>query len=118
MAEKRYNISKLIFEKEYFEELLKKAVLSYIYDTSWAYKIETQNLIIDFYQDESGKNIIEQFCVKIKNVWVELQVLEWQIKLMFQKLDNTPFKEVEPESFAYPILNYYDYYGVAQKDFY
>lgn len=100
-----------------FNEILENVKLEYISDISWGYHYETKNICIDFYQDETGKNHIEQFCKKIKNVWVSLIPNDTQIKAMFDKLNATPYKETEKESFE-DRGDLYNYYGVQIADFY
>jgi len=100
-----------------FNEILENAKLDYMSDTSWGYSYESRNIALDFYQDETGKNHIEQFCQKVKNVWFELIPNDAQIKAMWDKLNSTPYRETERECFE-DMGDLYNYYGVKRADFY
>lgn len=76
-------------------ELINSAKLTYISETSWSYLSETLNFVVEFYQDESGKNNIEQFCKRVNKYWIELTPTDAQIKLMFNKLNATPYEPQE-----------------------
>ena len=65
--------------------------------TSWSYLSETLNFVVEFYQDESGINQIEEFCQKVNKHWIQLIPTDAQIKLMFDKLNATPYEPQEPE---------------------
>jgi hypothetical protein len=97
-------------------EAIKLANLTYISDVEWAYSYEDQFKCIDFYKDKTGRNNIEQFLFKKKNVWFPILPTEEEIKLMYSILNETPYREVEPD--VEEISDYYDYYGVDPKDFY
>jgi hypothetical protein len=108
---------KNILDDASFLNLLENAKLEYLSDTSWAYSIETTTHCLDFYQDESGKNHLEQFCVNVDGVWFNLMATDKQLKLMFAKLEATPYKTVEKE-FESGYIDWYDYNGVQPSDFY
>jgi hypothetical protein len=91
--------------------------LEYLSDISWSYSFENENIVLDFYQDESGKNHIEQFAKKIGSVWFSLIATDKQIKAMFDKLEATPYRETEKEYFE-DRGDLYEYYGVSRADFY
>lgn len=100
-------------------EAIKTAKLEYISDISWGF---TNTLIpfclsINFYKDETGKNHIEEFCYKQNGVWFDLTPTDNQIKLMYQMLNDTPYREVEEETFE-EIDDEYFYNGVKREDFY
>ena len=97
-------------------EIIKTATLEYQSDISWSYSVEMQRIAIDFYKDESGRNHLEQFCQKVRNVWVDIIPTDAQIKLMWKMLDDTHYKTVE-ERFT-DIEDEYLYNGVKREDFY
>lgn len=105
-----------------FDNAIKSAKLEYISDISWVYLFEDENITVNFYQDETGKNIIEQFLFNRKGLWVSITPTDKQIKQMFEILNNTPYREVEPEltdSF-WEACNgdNYEYNGVKRENFY
>ena len=95
-----------------FNEAFEKAELEYTSDISWRYKYETQNFVLEFSQDESGNNTLEQYAQRKGKYWIDLFATDEQMKMMFEKLNNTPYKNSEERG------DLYDYYGVSQKDFY
>lgn len=101
----------------YFEIFIENLKPEYLSDISWAYKHESHNLVVDFYQDETGKNIIEQFCVKMKGDWRDVEPTEAQLKTMFKQLNNTPFKPVQQFE-SLPWENEMWENGHSEKDFY
>ena len=100
-----------------FSEILEKSKLTHESETSFGYRFETQNLILDFYKNDDGVNIIEEFCQKVKGVWIELNYTKNQFELIQKKLKSTPFMETEKEIFE-DRGDLYDYYGVNRADFY
>lgn len=96
--------------------LIKSAELEYQSDTSWLYTAETQFLRVAFLQDEDGTNLIIECCYKQKGEWMDIMTTDEQNKLMFQILNDTPYREVEVD--AERIADYYDYYGVQRENFY
>lgn len=100
-------------------ELIAKAELEYQSDISWSYEIENSCYAISFYKDENGKNQIENFHRNHKGMWIELVPTDEQIKLMFDRLNQTPYREVEKEmSGEFWGENLYEKYGVSQSNFY
>lgn len=75
--------------------LISTAKLEYLSDISWGYKVETPKYVIDFYQDETGKNHIEQFARFHKGHWFNMTPTNKQAKLMFSILNATPYREEE-----------------------
>jgi hypothetical protein len=78
-----------------FKQYLDDAELTYHTDTSWEYRYETPNICISFGQLEDGKNIIENFAVKRKSIWICLTPTDKQIKMMFAKLELTPYRNYQ-----------------------
>ena len=89
------NFEKIMTDKNYFTEIINNLKVDYLCDMSFAYKYETENIVISFYQDENGINIIDEFCKKIKNIWIEILPTEFQTKIMFNKLNTTKFRQIE-----------------------
>lgn len=113
------NIEKNINDSVVINELIAKAELEYQSDISWSYEIENSCYAISFYKDENGKNQIENFHRNHKGIWIELVPTDEQIKLMFDRLNQTPYREVEKEmSGEFWGENLYDKYGVSQSNFY
>lgn len=112
-------IEKNINDSVVINELIANAELEYQSDISWSYNIENSNYCISFYKDENDKNLIESFHRNVKGVWIELIPTDEQIKLMFDRLNKTPYREVEQEvcndSWG---ENLYEKYGVSQSNFY
>ena len=101
------------------ENLISNANLEYMSDISWGYDIETSNYYISFYKDDDGKNHIENFHRNVKGTWFEIIPTDEQLKMMFEKLDNTPYREVEVEHNSDSWgENLYEKYGVSQSNFY
>jgi len=97
-------------------QAIEQAKLEYISDISFGYRFENQFLVVDFYQDENGKNTVEEFCQKHNGLWVAIEPTNKQIKRMFAILDDTPYREVEVEEFREP--DNYDNCGVKPEHFY
>jgi hypothetical protein len=97
-------------------QAIEQAKLEYISDISFGYRFESQFLVVDFYQDEMGKNHVEEFCQNHKGLWVAIEPTDEQIKRMFEILNNTPYREVEPEEFR--EADNYDNCGVRPENFY
>jgi hypothetical protein len=97
-------------------QAIEQAKLEYISDIDWHYRFESQFLVVDFYQDENGKNHVEEFCQNHKGLWVAIEPTDEQVKRMFEILNNTPYREVEPEGFR--ELDNYDNCGVRPEHFY
>jgi hypothetical protein len=97
-------------------QAIEQAKLEYISDISFGYRFESQFLVVDFYQDENGKNHVEEFCKNHKGLWVAIEPTEEQVKRMFEILNNTPYIEVEPEEFR--EADNYDNCGVRPEHFY
>jgi hypothetical protein len=95
---------------------IEQAKLEYISDISFGYRFENQFLVVDFYQDENGKNHVEEFCQNHKGLWVAIEPTEEQVKRMFSILNNTPYREVEPEEFG--EADNYDTTGTRPENFY
>lgn len=102
---------------ELLTEAIQSAKLEYLSDTSWAYHntIQQDKISIDFYQDETGQNHIEEFCIKQKGIWIAILPTDEQVKLMFKMLNDTPYREVE---IFEEIDDLYFHNGVKQADFY
>lgn len=109
------NIKTQIFDAVWFTEIIEKLDPIYLSDTSFQFLYDKQNVVIDFYQDEIGKNSIEQFSVKVKDLWIELQPQKWQIKIMFEKLKSTPYQDFQIKERC--ISDIYDDNGVQLSNF-
>jgi hypothetical protein len=106
-----------IFCKKDFVEIIETAKLKYIDDISWFYKYETKDCIVDFYQNEIGKNKVEQFAIKIDSRWISLTPTAEQVKMMFDKLNATPYQAVEPKVIHTDEIDLYNHYGVQLANF-
>lgn len=100
-------------------QAIHKAKLDYHTNITWEFT-NTENrhyLSIRFYKDASGNNHIDEFCQKVKNIWIDIIPTDEQIKLMYKMLDETPYltdeREQEDECF-----DEYDYNGVKREDFF
>jgi len=78
-----------------FNIAIQNAELDYISDIEWCYFFENQFILVDFYKDETGKNHVEQFLKNVNGLWIEVIPTDKQIKTMFQKLNDTPYREIE-----------------------
>lgn len=65
-----------------------KLKFEYIYDESWGFRYADHNIVVDFYKDDNGINIVEQFLRKIKGQWQDIEPTEKQIEIMFKMLDD------------------------------
>jgi hypothetical protein len=100
-------------------EILDKCELERLSDTSWGYTYSTQNFILHFYQTDVGVNILEEYTKKIKGLWVDLIATDEEIKLMWDKLNNTQYHDdSEPFSDEEEITDPYAYFGVPRENFY
>ena len=95
MTKININTQKLISHESYFEAIIETLTPKYMSDISWGYKYNSLDIVIDFYQNEDGENIIEQFCEKVKNNWHDITPTDFQIEVMFAKLNATPYRQVE-----------------------
>lgn len=100
-------------------ELIEEAKLEYFSDIEFNYSASKNNYSIDFYKDENGQNHINDFGKMVKGVWFQMTPTDKQIKMMWNKLDNTPYREVEPEfeCDSWGEDNY-EKYGVSRANFY
>ena len=99
-----------------FNTAITEAKLDYISDIEFIYEFENQFICVSFYKNESGKNIIEEFVQNVNGLWVTVIPTNDQIKTMFKRLDDTPYREVELERFTedlnYQNDPYYGFYGL------
>ena len=105
-----------ILEIDYFKEVLQKAEPNYDSDIAWHYILKGQNYQIVFGQDDIGRNSIDEFSVLLRKKWVTILPTDEQIKLMFEKLDKTPYRE--DDFVSEPISDEYDCNGVNRLNFY
>lgn len=117
MTKINLNIKKLISHEIYFETIIESLAPTYMSDISWGYKYQSQDVVIDFYQDENGENIIEQFCEKVKNNWHDIAPTDFQIKVMFDKLNATSYRQIETFT-QMPWEDEMHENGHKQSDFY
>lgn len=103
---------------EQITEAIQTAKLEYDTDIVWNYEntILKHCLSVHFYKDEMGKNYVEEFCVKIKDLWVTIEPTDEQYKLMWKMLDDTPYREEEKEVFG--DEDNYENNGVKPSYFY
>jgi hypothetical protein len=97
-------------------QFIKSSKLEYLSDTSWSYTFETESISIRFTQQEDGSNEVEEFNVNQSGVWFTIVPTDEQLKLMFEKLNETPYREVE--QFTEAITDYYNHFGVQRSNFY
>ena len=102
---------------EKLTEAIETAKLEYISDISWSYSntINPHCIKIMFDKDETGKNEVYEFEVKVKGTWITLEPTNKQLKLMFQMLNDVPYKEVETFN---EVDDEYFENGVKREDFY
>lgn len=100
-----------------FDSYLGKAKLEVLSDISFAYRFENENLVIDFYQDEIGKNHLDELAVKHNDIRFPIIASDYQLKAMWHKLNSTSlaFDTIVEED---PITDLYDYFGVQPSNFY
>jgi len=99
-------------------EILQHCKLTRDTEISFGYKYETQNFILDFYQNSAGQNILEQYARKIKGVWVDLVATDEEIQLMWNKLDNTQYHDDNEPVIEEETTDLYTHYGVQASNFY
>lgn len=102
---------------EFFNFMLDNSVLNRISDISWAYKFDNGTFVLDFFQNEDGKNHIEEFSTIVNGVKFDLMASDEQIKLMWGKLNNTPYHDEKERDSPFSI-DYNELYGVEPKNFY
>lgn len=109
--------TKSITEK--VQKALESCKIEYISDTSWQYTntVYNQTISISFSQNDSGDNSIDDFSYKHKGTWFDLTPTDEQVKLMYDKLNNTPYREM-PEDVNQIETDPYEEYGVKRQDFY
>jgi hypothetical protein len=100
-------------------EAIKTAKLEYLSDISWTYEsvINPNCISIQFWQSGSGKNDVSEFCVKVNGIWMDIVPTDEQLKLMYDKLNNTPYRKTLEEINEIEV-DQYEEYGVKQSDFY
>jgi hypothetical protein len=104
-------------EKTIFDAFLEKAKLEIISDIHFGYRYEDANTVIDFYQDSVGKNHLPEFLVKHSGLWFSMTASGYQLKAMFNKLNDTIIAD-KIDYNPKPIANLYDYFGVQPSNFY
>ena len=117
MTKINLNTRELISYEIYFKNLIENLTPKYMSDISWGYKYESQDVVIYFYKDENGENIIKQFCEKIENNWYDMTPKSYHVKIMFDKLNSTPYRQVETFT-PMPWEDEMTENGHQQKDFY
>lgn len=100
-----------------FDLYLANAKLEIINDLSFAYRFEDKNVILDFYQDEKGKNHLEEFSVLHNGIWFSMMANDYQLKQIWNKLNSTSlaYETIVEED---PITDLYDYFGVQPSNFF
>lgn len=100
-----------------FDNYLLNAKLEIMSDISFAYRYEDSQIVVDFYQDEKGKNHLEEFCINHNGMWFPILANDYQLKQMWDKLNNTTldFDTIVEEE---PVADLYDYFGVKPSNFY
>ena len=111
------NTENRMHNEDYFSLLIQGLKPHYLSDISWVYSYTTETVCIEFYQDQNGKNYVEQFAVKIKNKWSDVNPTDFQIKVIFEKLNATPYRQVETFT-PIPWEDEMTENGHQQKDFY
>lgn len=108
------------WSKKEFQRMLDLCEFSKDNETSFGYHYEDESVCIDFYQSNTGINIVEQFCVFKMGIWFDIVPAEFQIKMMFNKLNETNFepREEEEEEEDAPIVDLYFENGVNRQDFF
>lgn len=101
-----------------FETILENSKLDYFSDISWGYSYDDGKVALDFFQDEVGRNNVEQFCKNIKGVWFSITPTQEQIKKMWDKLNKTPYREVEKGYDYDTVTDLYYENGVTRESFY
>jgi len=83
-----------------FNHYLNNAKFERLSDISFAYRYEDKSIVLAFYQDEIGKNILDEYAMNINGVWFTLVATDEQLKAMWNKLNSTSlaFDDVETES--------------------
>ena len=112
----------ITINNEKFRELLEKCKMVTLYENSFAFEFTSETYSVKFYKDENGKNILEEFLKKVNNNWEDMALYSYQLKIMFDKLDNEELENqlnerpehMQPEA----ILDHYNYFGVKRSDFY
>jgi hypothetical protein len=101
------------------QEALESCEVDYFSDTSWQYsnKEHKQTICIEFSQNESGENSIDKFCYQRKGIRFDVTPTDEQIKLMWEKLNNTPYRKT-PEEINEIEVDPYEEYGVKRSYFY
>jgi len=97
-------------------QAIEQAKLEYQSDVEWSYFFQNKFCSVCFYKDENGNNRIEEFGVMEKGLFIEVLPTDEQLKIMFNKLNNTPYREVEIEEYREP--DNYDNTGTNPKNFY
>ena len=97
-------------------EAIEKAKLEYQSDISWSYYYSDKSTSVHFfYKEDDNTNHIEEIAVFKNGIWIEVVPTDEQVKLMWDKLDKTDYRQ--SESFE-EIQDLYDYNGVKRENFY
>jgi len=83
-------------------QAIEKAVLEYYSDTSWNYRYEDQFICVVFYQDDIGTNMVDECSYRHNGngIWLSIAPTDEQVKKMFKKLDDTPYRAVQEDEFT------------------
>jgi len=99
-----------------FNTAITEAKLDYISDIEFAYYFSNQFITVNFYKNENGDNIIEEFCQKHNGMWFPIIPTQEQKDAMDERLNTTKPREVELERFTedlnYQNDTYYGFYGL------
>jgi hypothetical protein len=76
---------------DYFRQEIEKAKPNYEIDNTWYYRLTGKDYEVVFYKDEIGKNHLDFFKVCGEDFAFDFEPTEKMIKLMWEKLNNTPY---------------------------
>ena len=76
---------------DFFKQEIEKAQPHYEIENTWYYRLVGDDYEVIFYQDEIGKNHLDFFKILKDDFTFDFNPTEQMIKLMWEKLNNTPY---------------------------
>jgi len=100
---------------EKLKELLAKCKFDYMSDTEWMLDYTDSKYTLCCGKGENGVNYIEECLIKVKGNWIEIELSDKQVEMIYKEIDT--YEPLEEEKFE-EIDDMYHYFGVKRSDFF
>ena len=100
---------------EKLKELLAKCKFDYMSDTEWMLDYTDSKYTLWCGKGENGVNYIEECLVKVKGNWIEIELTDKQVEMIYKEIDS--YEPREEEKFE-EIDDMYAYFGVKRSYFF